>query len=957
MRSSGASVPTASELRRLAVAASIRKHGSHDQSTHGNWADRIGRIPGGYTFEEAFDPKGVQGDEYVVYHGTRKGDEVRASGELRTSPTMGYSARWFTVTTSRSAAEQYSTGGEVIELRIPMDELVDSLWAGAEDPFDRSAKQHALRRPVPIRKHADHDQSSHGNWADQLDAAARTLAVNVSSSLSGTDSAGRPIFHLSKIEVPEALRGAGRASAFMEELATVADQNGWTIALSPSSDFGASESKLRAWYKRLGFVDNKGRNADYAISESMYREPVVAKHYGSGPHPSGSEQSVHGQRTTGTTGAPSESLFRFVRLDPPTNAPGETLSRRASVQLGGEADELPGHPANGLEYYFDLGDHRRKVVAQIEDLPRMTDTKPIHPIADPAWRSDPERWIAEGGAHTANQTGLRRALFELENPGDKPGTYPVDPVRSPEAVALRQQAMADYNAARLAYDEKQAMVNRERKRIADNNGVLQMEIDAIDRRMSLAAKQLLPVVRRRGADLAAKIDDELARRLAAVAPPDPGDKKRLNPQFMGSYTSDEISAIMDKARSQSPELAKIVAEFEGIEPKLDEMRAVADDIFQSQRRFGQNARVDDPKTQEVVVEVPKSALKLAPESELFNDNSPTDREWREVRIAAEAEFKTPQDAVGYHSVVVQNKFGDGWNRVYIPFDASDDFVYIQGVRYQEMLTNARKKAARAASRLEKKQYALWQEVYAKSVLASRETYRPAIVKEILEDEGIKLGGDIVLESKRSKGAKVADMWSGYIPSAWIEASNEATPLNVQIGRARAHYLHDPAIQGTLDAMTEAKFKYSDLGVKSPALIRISGNFTNDDFLHEFGHRIEHTVPEVLFLERQFYLERTGGAQTRRVKMDGYSRNEPSRPDEFGNAYMGKRYGESLTDPSDPPYGWQTSDAHGHYWTSEAYEVLSMGLPRVMGLMPGDKLDDDSRHFTLGLIALAEEMAP
>ena len=78
---------------------------------------------------------------------------------------------------------------------------------------------------------------------------------------------------LSKVVVPKELRGGGIGSQFMQDLSDMADQSGRVVALSPSADFGGSKAKLIDFYKKFGFVMNKGKNKDFAISESMYRLP------------------------------------------------------------------------------------------------------------------------------------------------------------------------------------------------------------------------------------------------------------------------------------------------------------------------------------------------------------------------------------------------------------------------------------------------------------------------------------------------------------------------------------------------------------------------------------------------------------------------------------------------------------------------------------------------------------
>lgn len=88
-------------------------------------------------------------------------------------------------------------------------------------------------------------------------------------SLTGTGD----VVTLQRIELPAESRNLGTGTAIMQQITSWADANGKTVALSPSSDFGGNKARLNEFYKRFGFVDNKGRNKDYAISETMYREP------------------------------------------------------------------------------------------------------------------------------------------------------------------------------------------------------------------------------------------------------------------------------------------------------------------------------------------------------------------------------------------------------------------------------------------------------------------------------------------------------------------------------------------------------------------------------------------------------------------------------------------------------------------------------------------------------------
>lgn len=93
------------------------------------------------------------------------------------------------------------------------------------------------------------------------------------SALDGFISESPKQITLSKIVVPKELRNQGQGTAFMNDLVSEADKVGKTVALTPSSDFGGSKARLQDFYKRFGFVPNKGKTADYEISEAMYRNP------------------------------------------------------------------------------------------------------------------------------------------------------------------------------------------------------------------------------------------------------------------------------------------------------------------------------------------------------------------------------------------------------------------------------------------------------------------------------------------------------------------------------------------------------------------------------------------------------------------------------------------------------------------------------------------------------------
>jgi hypothetical protein len=65
--------------------------------------------------------------------------------------------------------------------------------------------------------------------------------------------------------------GQGTGTDIMGKICAWSDQYGYTLALSPTSEWGTPKAVLRRWYKQFGFTDNTGSKRDYNINESMVR--------------------------------------------------------------------------------------------------------------------------------------------------------------------------------------------------------------------------------------------------------------------------------------------------------------------------------------------------------------------------------------------------------------------------------------------------------------------------------------------------------------------------------------------------------------------------------------------------------------------------------------------------------------------------------------------------------------
>lgn len=111
--------------------------------------------------------------------------------------------------------------------------------------------------------------------AESNDRNTLTNVENFASSLRVdlTVSENNGVITLAKINARQREIGAG--TRVMDALIRYADETGQRIVLTPSKDFGASSIKrLVEFYKRFGFIENKGRTKDFSTRETMIREPA-----------------------------------------------------------------------------------------------------------------------------------------------------------------------------------------------------------------------------------------------------------------------------------------------------------------------------------------------------------------------------------------------------------------------------------------------------------------------------------------------------------------------------------------------------------------------------------------------------------------------------------------------------------------------------------------------------------
>lgn len=148
----------------------------------------------------------------------------------------------------------------------------------------------------------------------------------------------------------------------------------------------------------------------------------------------------------------------------------------------------------------------------------------------------------------------------------------------------------------------------------------------------------------------------------------------------------------------------------------------------------------------------------------------------------------------------------------------------------------------------------------------------------------------------------------FYPAKWLDASHTFNPLDAKVV-ARGYYRGGSSL---------SEFKIS--GHSDDQLTRVA--------VHEFGHRMEHVIPAIRKLEKQFYDRRTAGESLQWLGPP-YRKEEVTRFDKFLSPYMGKDYGNRET---------------------SYFEIFSMGAESVFTGSYKIETDHDYYNFVLGVMA-------
>ena len=135
-----------------------------------------------------------------------------------------------------------------------------------------------LTNPKPIPREQEYWDAIEESINENVSALQAELEQKYNlKSLFLADMGKRNAIELHSIIVNKEEQGSGTGSKVMQEIIAYADANGKIVVLDPGlldKQHGTtSQSRLRKFYKRFGFIDNKGRNKNYEFRNLMIRYP------------------------------------------------------------------------------------------------------------------------------------------------------------------------------------------------------------------------------------------------------------------------------------------------------------------------------------------------------------------------------------------------------------------------------------------------------------------------------------------------------------------------------------------------------------------------------------------------------------------------------------------------------------------------------------------------------------
>lgn len=232
-------------------------------------------------------------------------------------------------------------------------ELARSLGIGDQQQFEAATEQEAAKLAEEIASDApfsvirDDDQNEVREFASSVENELGLRSFSLGLTYSGD-------LNLMMLAAPKNELGQGKGTKAMERLTEFADKKGYRITLTTGiqdKEFGTTSStRLKRFYKRFGFVENKGRNKDFSVSGNMYREPIA----------DGSEQR-------GFSAIAGDFESRISRMfDPWQRSPELRLQLAQDIQRRAIAEARKWEPiAASLRSKTDIEEERKQRQAQI----------------------------------------------------------------------------------------------------------------------------------------------------------------------------------------------------------------------------------------------------------------------------------------------------------------------------------------------------------------------------------------------------------------------------------------------------------------------------------------------------------------------------------------------------------------------------------------------------------------
>lgn len=206
-------------------------------------------------------------EEAMSYGYTPDGKFRHAYAGLPRLPVDGYYQ--YRTNPDPSTVPWFITGAMKVTRILDDNDVREILADFGIDPIEREGgdidlSKYGLERGE-IKFSLKKDQASLDYIEEKYKSYAKYLFINENGNQ----------IKLHNIVLNESSRGQGIGQAFLDDLIEYADREGKIITLTPTREYGTYE-RLKKWYKQNGFVENKGRHADFRLSDTMYRLPATS---------------------------------------------------------------------------------------------------------------------------------------------------------------------------------------------------------------------------------------------------------------------------------------------------------------------------------------------------------------------------------------------------------------------------------------------------------------------------------------------------------------------------------------------------------------------------------------------------------------------------------------------------------------------------------------------------------